>query len=89
MGVWRLEELGEGNPIERFTDDEAGYLLVSDMWHALTREDQFEAFRGGYRDLGSSGFYGVLQIVSSIGCSLTVGATAIHVVLWLEGRRER
>ena len=51
--------------------------------------NQFDVFRGGFRDLGSSRFYEALQIVSSIGYSFTVGATAIYVVLWLEGRRER
>ena len=29
-GVWRLEELGEGEPIQRFADDDAGYELASD-----------------------------------------------------------
>jgi hypothetical protein len=124
-GVWRLEDLGEGNPIERFTDDDAGYQLAADMWHALTREDrrrrnpwlsllkwtvivsgilwasaniistsifylnQFEMFRGGSRDLSLSGFYQVMEVVSTVGYSFIVSATAIYLVLWLEGRRDR
>ena len=32
-GVWRLEDLGEGEPIRRFTD-------AADMWHELTLEDR-------------------------------------------------
>ena len=39
-GVWRLEDLGEGEPIRRFTDDDPGYELAADMWHALTLEDR-------------------------------------------------
>ena len=38
--VWRLEELGEGEPIQRFADDDSGYELASDMWAALTRADR-------------------------------------------------
>jgi hypothetical protein len=124
-GVWRLEDLGEGEPIERFTDDDPGYQLASDMWHALTRQDrrrrnpwlpllkwivivsailwaganvistsiyylnQFELFRGGSRDLSLSGFYEVMQVISTVGYSFTVSTTAIYLVLWLEGRRDR
>lgn len=39
-GVWRLADLGEGEPIQRFTDDDPGYELAADMWHALTIEDR-------------------------------------------------
>jgi hypothetical protein len=38
--VWRLEELGEGDPIQRFADDDSGYELAADMWAALTRADR-------------------------------------------------
>jgi hypothetical protein len=38
--VWRLEDLGEGDPIQRFADDDSGYELAADMWGALTREDR-------------------------------------------------
>jgi hypothetical protein len=124
-GVWRLEDLGEGEPIRRFTDDDPGYELASDMWHALTLEDrrrrspwlsvlkwtviasgilwagasiistsifylnQFEAFQDGFRDLGSSTFYQVMEVISTVGYSFTVGGTAIYVVLWLDSRRRR
>jgi hypothetical protein len=124
-GVWQLEDLGAGDPIARFTDDDPGYQLASDMWHALTRQDrrrrnpwlsllkwivivsgilwaganvistsiyyvnQFELFRGGSRDLSLSGFYEVMQVISTVGYSFTVSTTAIYLVLWLEGRRDR
>jgi hypothetical protein len=122
-GVWRLEELGEGVPIQRFADDDAGYELAADMWAALTRADrrrrspwlsilkwivivsvilwasaeivstailylnEFDAFREGPRDL--SGFFEVMQVVTTIGYAITFGGTALYVVLWLDARRER
>jgi hypothetical protein len=122
-GVWRLEDLGEGEPIQRFADDDGGYQLASDMWAALTREDrrrrspwlsplkwvvilsailwasasilsstifylnEFDAFRDGFQDF--SALYQVLEVVSTIGYSLLLGATGIYVVLWLEARRDR
>lgn len=49
--------------------------------------NEFEAFRDGSRDL--SGFYQIMEVVSTIGYSITLGATAIYVVLWLEARRDR
>jgi hypothetical protein len=121
--VWRLEDLGEGEPIQRFADDDSGYELAADMWSALTHEDrrrrspwlpvlkwvvitsavlwagasifsstilylnQADAFRGGFRDF--SGFFQVMEVVSAIGYSITLGATASYVVLWLDARRER
>jgi hypothetical protein len=121
--VWRLEDLGEGEPIQRFADDDSGYELAADMWSALTHEDrrrrspwlpvlkwvvitsavlwagasifsstilylnQADAFRSGFRDF--SGFFQVMEVVSAIGYSITLGATASYVVLWLDARRER
>jgi len=121
--VWRLEDLGEGEPIQRFADDDSGYELAADMWAALMREERrrrspwlsalkwivivsaivwivtsaiaqsmfyvstFDRFRGGFSEL--SRFYEVMQVISSIGYSFTLGATAIYLVLWLEARRER
>ena len=49
--------------------------------------NEFEAFRDGPRDL--SGFYRLMEVVSTIGYSIMLGATAIYVVLWLEARRDR
>jgi hypothetical protein len=36
--LWRLEELGEGEPIERFTDDDSGYESAAAIWKELTKE---------------------------------------------------
>jgi hypothetical protein len=36
--VWRLEELGEGEPIERFADDDGGYESAAAIWKELTKE---------------------------------------------------
>ncbi len=35
-GVWRLEELDEGEPIERFSDDERGYEAATSRWRELS-----------------------------------------------------
>jgi hypothetical protein len=51
--------------------------------------NQFEAFRDGFRDLESSTFYEITQVISTVGYSFTVGGTAIYVVLWLDLRRRR
>ena len=37
-GVWRLEELDEGEPIERFSDDERGYEAATSRWGELTAD---------------------------------------------------
>jgi hypothetical protein len=124
-GVWRLEDLGEGESIGRFTDDDPGYELAADLWRALTIEDsrrrspwlsvlkwtvigsgllwvasnviatsilylnQAEVFRDGFRDPSSWTFYQVMEVISTVGYSFTVGGTAIYVVLWLDLRRRR
>ncbi|HWL90140.1 MAG TPA: hypothetical protein VNP90_02140 [Actinomycetota bacterium] len=37
-GVWRLEELDEGEPIERFADDERGYEAARSRYRELTTD---------------------------------------------------
>jgi hypothetical protein len=37
-GVWRLDDLEDGEPIERFTDDDEGYEAAARRWKELTRE---------------------------------------------------
>ena len=37
-GVWRMEELDEGEPIERFSDDERGYEAATSRWRELTAD---------------------------------------------------
>jgi hypothetical protein len=41
-GVWRIEELGEGDPIERFPGSDEGYERASARWLELTRIDRRE-----------------------------------------------
>jgi hypothetical protein len=38
-GVWRLDDL-EGEPIERFPDDDDGYERAAERWKSLTRADR-------------------------------------------------
>jgi len=35
-GVWHLDDLEEGVPIERFSDDERGYRAAASRWKELT-----------------------------------------------------
>jgi hypothetical protein len=35
-GVWRLDDLEDGVPIERFSDDELGYRAAATRWKELT-----------------------------------------------------
>jgi hypothetical protein len=35
-GVWRLDELDEGDPLERFADDDRGYRSAVTRWKELT-----------------------------------------------------
>jgi hypothetical protein len=39
-GVWRLDDLEEGEPIERFPDDDEGYEQAADRWRELTKADR-------------------------------------------------
>ena len=39
-GVWRLGELGEGDPIERFPDGDEGYEGAAERWRELTKADR-------------------------------------------------
>ena len=43
--LWRLEELGEGEPIERFTDDDEGYESAALRWKELTRAERRQSGR--------------------------------------------
>jgi hypothetical protein len=36
-GVWRLEELEDGEPLERFSDDDEGYEAAARRWKELSR----------------------------------------------------
>jgi hypothetical protein len=44
-GVWRLDDLEEGEPIERFPDDDAGYERAAERWRELTKADRRERDR--------------------------------------------
>lgn len=35
-GVWRLDDLDDGDPIERFSDDDRGYRAAAARWKELT-----------------------------------------------------
>jgi hypothetical protein len=39
-GVWRLDDLEEGEPIERFPDDDEGYERAAERWRELTKADR-------------------------------------------------
>jgi hypothetical protein len=48
-GVWRLEELDEGEPIERFSDDERGYEAATSRYKELSADDRRAAWLGRLR----------------------------------------
>jgi hypothetical protein len=37
-GVWRMDDLEDGGPIERFSDDERGYEAATSRWRELTSD---------------------------------------------------
>ena len=39
-GVWRMDDLEAGEPIERFPDDDEGYERAAERWKELTRGDR-------------------------------------------------
>jgi hypothetical protein len=39
-GVWKLDELGEEEPIERFARNDSGYEAAVERWRQLTRADR-------------------------------------------------
>lgn len=36
-GLWRLDDMEDGEPIERFSDDDEGYERAAERWRVLTR----------------------------------------------------
>lgn len=120
-GVWRLEELDDGEPLERFSDDDDGYDAAAARWRELTKADR-RARRPPMRplmiavivcavvwivtSLVANGIFAVqigfssegvfpdsrwpvlLQAISASAEAVTLGLTAIYVVLWLDRRRQ-
>ncbi len=41
-GVWRLDDLEDGYPIERFPDTDVGFEEAATRWKELTRQDRRE-----------------------------------------------
>jgi hypothetical protein len=39
-GVWRLDDLEEGEPIERFSDDDSGYEAAVERWGELAKAER-------------------------------------------------
>jgi hypothetical protein len=48
-GVWRLEELDEGEPIERFSDDERGYEAATSRYKELSADARRAVWLGRLR----------------------------------------
>ena len=44
-GIWRLDDLEEGDPIERFPDNDEGYERAAVRWRELTRADRRDGDR--------------------------------------------
>ena len=119
-GVWRLEELDEGAPIERFSDDERGYEAARTRYKELTDHARRDVWlrwlrwfvvisaitwvlssalsallflQVGFDTFGGAGVFQTLvrwsQLISLVAQPMTLGGSAVYVVLWLEGRRSR
>jgi hypothetical protein len=71
-GVWRLEELEDGDPVERFSDDERGYEAAASRWRELTA--------GARRDV----WLGVLKWVVFVSAGVWVLSGALTGVLIFE-----
>jgi hypothetical protein len=119
-GVWRLEELDEGAPIERFADDERGYeaarsrykeltdrarrdvwlrwlrmvvVIAAIMWVLSSGLSALLFLQVGFDTFEGSGTFQTLvrwsQLISLVAQPMTLGGSAVYVILWLEGRRNR
>lgn len=73
--LWRLAELGEGEPIHRFADDNDGYELAAARWRELTRAERRQ---GGV-------WLGRLRIVILVALVAWVTSSAIALVISLYG----
>jgi hypothetical protein len=45
-GVWRLDDLEDGEPIERFSDDDRGYEAAASRWKELTAVGRRDVWLG-------------------------------------------
>ena len=43
-GVWRLDDFEDGEPLERFSDDDAGYDAAVSRWREISRADRRSRF---------------------------------------------
>ncbi len=77
-GVWRLEELEEGEPIERFPDDDVGYERAAARWKQLTKQDRRER-----RPL-SAVLTAALKWLVIVSAAMWVLASALSGVLFFE-----
>ena len=72
-GVWRLDDLDEDEPIERFSDDDDGYEGAAARWKSLTKQAQRE--RGVWLDR--------LRVVVLVALGLWVVASAVPALEFL------
>lgn len=73
--VWRMEELGVGGPIERFTDDDDGYESAAAIWKELTKGKRRQ--RGPWLRL--------LRIVTLVALATWVTSSAIALAISIYG----
>ena len=72
-GVWRLDDLDEDEPIERFSDDDDGYEAAAARWKTLTKQAQRES--GVWLDR--------LRVVVLVALGLWVVASAVPALEFL------
>jgi len=71
-GIWRLEELGDGEPIARFADDDDGYEAAASRWKELSA--------GARRDV----WLGMLKWVVVVSAGVWVLSGALTSALLFE-----
>jgi hypothetical protein len=81
-GVWRLEDLEDGDPIERFSDDDEGYEAAAATWKALTKADR----RGSDRFLPWIKWFVVISAVVWVGTAVLISILLPQVNFSYGGR---
>jgi hypothetical protein len=75
-GVWRSEDLEDGDPIERFADDERGYEVAASRWKELSAQARRDVWLRRLRGVVAvSALVWVLSAGVSALLYLQVGAT--------------
>jgi hypothetical protein len=67
-GIWRLDDLDDGDPLERFADDDRGYTSAVTRWKELTAVARRETWLGRltWLTVGAAALWVVSSTVSAL-----------------------